>query len=122
MDNDKKLELLKGIGLDDKKAKETLKNEDLTAILLELISEGKAENCGKPRGNLLYQLATTLPADARPHRSALLHLIMSEKVRQVAQLQAAVKFCSGLTPGAPLDVAALERECGAGVVVADEQI
>jgi hypothetical protein len=120
-----------GIGLDKKRAADSVRNEKLTAVLAGVVRAARLEagGCDKAVGNLLYALATEYPPPPAParHRDALAVLVAAQRIATRQQLLAAFKFVEGLpATGAdtdkPLDVPALERACGIGVVVPREAV
>ncbi|PVD25217.1 hypothetical protein C0Q70_15715 [Pomacea canaliculata] len=102
------VELFVSIGLNEQKAKETLKNEQLTAFLKQVIHEAERSGNGavrnKEMGKLIYQLATTMKSQIRSHSSLLARYIAERKITSEVQLSA------------------LEQACGVGVIITPEEI
>jgi len=109
-------------GIDERRAKETLKNPALTNVLTATINQAKEidESTLKPNINLLYQVASTLPANAALHRPVLVEYISRGKIHK-NNLELAIKFVKKLGAD-PLDVNELEKETGVGVVVTKDDI
>ena len=107
------------IGLDEKVA-----NSSIAPILEAVVEEAgvSSSGCDKAVGNLLYTLASTLPKSKSEHRAVVSRLISSRAIRSVPQVNAASKFLTKLPAQHPLDRAALEAACGAGVYTTPEQI
>lgn len=118
------------IGIDEKKASETVKNKKLTASLKNLIEEVgcKEEGCERAAGLLLYLLASICTADAQKHRLFIARKIISRDLKTDAQVQAAVKFCDDLRRHQgggnveTVDEALFDAFCGVNVLVTEEQV
>lgn len=115
------LESFLAIGLDQRTAENALANRKVTANLTAVIAEAGVTGCDKSVGNLLYTVATKYPANALVHRPNLIKYILSEKIKNSAQLDAALSFLSTLGPDS-LDPVKFEEACGVGVVVSFEEI
>ncbi|CAN6340850.1 unnamed protein product [Urochloa humidicola] len=115
------LESFLAIGLDQRTAENALANRKVTANLTAVIAEAGVTGCDKSVGNLLYTVATKYPANALVHRPDLIKYILSEKIKNSAQLDAALSFLSSLGPDS-LDPVKFEEACGVGVVVSFEEI
>eukprot|EP01113_Clastostelium_recurvatum_P013689 TRINITY_DN1730_c0_g1_i2.p1 TRINITY_DN1730_c0_g1~~TRINITY_DN1730_c0_g1_i2.p1 ORF type:complete len:651 (+),score=200.23 TRINITY_DN1730_c0_g1_i2:79-2031(+) len=114
--------LFLSIGLDEKRAKDTTKNKELTEVLKGLIHDaGVQGGCDKGVGNALYTVATSLPADAAAHRPMIAKYIGSGQVHSSLQLKAALQFLTK-KKGDKVDASEFERESGVGIVVSPEQI
>lgn len=108
------------IGIDEKKAGETVKNKKLTSALKVLIEEvGCSEaGCERSAGLLLYLLASICTAEAQKHRAFIARKIVSGDLKTDAQVQAAVKFCNAEI----IDEAGFDAFCGVNVVVSEAQV
>ncbi|WVZ96810.1 hypothetical protein U9M48_042399 [Paspalum notatum var. saurae] len=115
------LESFLAIGLDQRTAENALANRKVTANLTAVIAEAGVTGCDRSVGNLLYDVATKYPANALVHRPDLIKYILSEKIKNSAQLHAALSFLSTLGPD-PLDSVKFEEACGVGVVVSFAEI
>uniref|UniRef100_A0ACB8EGZ0 Uncharacterized protein n=1 Tax=Sphaerodactylus townsendi TaxID=933632 RepID=A0ACB8EGZ0_9SAUR len=116
------LSLFMGIGLSESKARETLRNEALTAVLREAVVQARGilgPALDKTVGTLLYNVASRLK-DPK-HLSFLVGYIANKKIVTDLQLNAALEYVKS-HPIAPVDAANFERECGIGVAVTPEQI
>ncbi|XP_038267450.1 glutamine--tRNA ligase [Dermochelys coriacea] len=116
------LGLFTAIGLSEPKARETLKNEALSALLREAVTQAQGilgPTVDKATGTLLYNVASRLKDQKRLH--FLVGCITSRKILTDLQLSAALEYVRS-HPLDPIDMADFERECGVGVVVTPEQI
>lgn len=116
------------IGLSEQKAKETLKNENLSKLLTEVINEASrhrnVENgneFSKTVGKLLYQCATTIKQQIRQHLSLLIKYIATEKIDSELKLSAAIDYLLA-NPNDNVDIKAFENSCGVNVQITPEQI
>jgi len=108
------------VGLDAKRAKDTLKNAELTQLLKTIIvDEAKVGKCDKAIGNLLYSLATSGAQSQSPLRKHVAQSIAQEKIKSTAQFQAAINY---LKTNTSFDQTAFDSQCGVGVVVTPQQI
>uniref|UniRef100_A0A8C8SYK7 Glutamine--tRNA ligase n=1 Tax=Pelusios castaneus TaxID=367368 RepID=A0A8C8SYK7_9SAUR len=116
------LGLFTAIGLSEHKARETLKNEALSALLREAVTQAQGilgPAVDKATGTLLYNVASRLKD--QKHLRFLVGCISSKKIVTDLQLNAALEYVRS-HPLEPIDTADFERECGVGVVVTPEQI
>lgn len=117
------------IGIDEKKAGETIKNKKLTSALKSLIEEADCAEAGCERasGLLLYLLASICTSDAQTHRTFIARKILNRDLKTDAQVQAAVKYCGDLRRQKggneeSIEEAKFDAFCGVNVVVSEEQI
>nr|CAB3471930.1 unnamed protein product [Digitaria exilis] len=115
------LETLLALGLDQRTAENALVNSKVTANLAAVIAEAGIKECDKSVGNLLYAVATKYPTNALVHRPVLIKYVLSTKIKNPAQLDAALSFLTNTGPDS-LDVEKFEEACGVGVVVSIEEI
>ncbi|CAF4307895.1 unnamed protein product, partial [Adineta steineri] len=125
-DNETRLVLFQSIGLNEQKARETLKNHDLTRVLETTIDEAKKilpnENqITKSIGNLLYALSTKSKQQIYNLHSYLIKYICEEKIKNEQQLIATIDYLL-TNPTEPVDQKALEESAGIGVIVTSEEI
>uniref|UniRef100_R7W940 glutamine--tRNA ligase n=1 Tax=Aegilops tauschii TaxID=37682 RepID=R7W940_AEGTA len=116
-----RLETLLALGLDQRTAENALVNSKVTANLAAVLAEAGITGCDKSVGNLLYAVATKYPNNALVHRPALISYIVSTKIKNPAQLDAALSFLTNTGPES-LDIGKFEEACGVGVVVSIEEI
>jgi len=108
------------LGLDKKRVTDTLKNEKLAQTLLDIVRAAGVESADKSIGNLLYAIATELPADVSvANRDYLARAVGDKRIATKQQITAAFKFLATLK-----DKAVVEKDfndaCGVGVVVSKE--
>ncbi|XP_068643603.1 glutamine--tRNA ligase-like [Aristolochia californica] len=121
-DNREKMDLFLKIGLDERTARNTLANAKVTASLTAVIHEaGVVDGCNKTVGNLLYMVATKFPASALKHRPTMLQYVVSSKIKNPTQLEAALSFL-GTVGSESFNIDDFEEACGVGVNVSAEQI
>uniref|UniRef100_A0A8C5RR94 Glutaminyl-tRNA synthetase n=1 Tax=Laticauda laticaudata TaxID=8630 RepID=A0A8C5RR94_LATLA len=116
------LRLFVSIGLSESKARETLRNEALTALLREAVGQAQGilgPVIDKTVGTLLYNVASRLK-DSK-HLGHLVDYIATKKIITDLQLNAALEYLKS-HPVDPINSADFDRECGIGVVVTPEQI
>ncbi|XP_017124107.1 probable glutamine--tRNA ligase [Drosophila elegans] len=114
------------LGMSEQKAKETLKNANVTKNLqLALAAAGSS---GAPltdgTGMLIYHMATKLKPQTAEQLPLLVRYIVERKLDNTQRVDAALEYVlkSGQSLKANIDLQALEKECGVGVVVTPEQI
>ncbi|CAF3321802.1 unnamed protein product [Rotaria sp. Silwood1] len=125
-ENETRVALFQSIGLNEQKARETLKNQDVTRLLETNINEARKflpqENqITKPIGNLLYALATKSKQQIHHLHKYLIKYICEEKIKNDLQLTAAIQYLL-TNPKEPIDQKALEENAGIGVTVTPEEI
>ncbi|XP_075289085.1 glutamine--tRNA ligase [Opisthocomus hoazin] len=116
------LGLFTGIGLSEAKARETLRNGALSALLRRAVLQARSAlgpALDKATGTLLYNAAARLK-DPK-HLGFLVGYIARRQILTELQLTAALEYVRS-HPLEPLDPAAFERACGVGVCVTPEQI
>lgn len=109
------------IGLSSQKADETIKNPVLSQKLLDVLNLAKAHPDFTPSsdsGKLLYSLASNTKA-TREHIELLTSYIVSGKLPNVPQLEAAAEF---LKANQEFDQKAFEVYAGIGVEVTQKQL
>ncbi|XP_057339133.1 probable glutamine--tRNA ligase isoform X2 [Microplitis mediator] len=117
------LELLKNtIGLSEQKAKETLKNAQVTKNLMTCIAEAeKHGKIDKDSGILLYHLASKIKAQIIDKLAFVSEYIVKKKLDTTQRVDAALSYLmSNISDN--VDVGEFEDACGVGVVVTPEQV
>ncbi|EGT41976.1 hypothetical protein CAEBREN_05000 [Caenorhabditis brenneri] len=110
------------LGLSESKAAKVLKNAKLTETIGTIIASAKqAGEINKPRGNLLYQLATKLKPQVAPSAPLVVKYIMNDGIKTKPQLSAAIKYIRR-NIGKGIEESAFEKSCGVGVVVTIDDI
>ncbi|XP_072136303.1 glutamine--tRNA ligase [Mobula birostris] len=116
------LAVFRRIGLSEQKARETLRNEALSAALAQAVQQAEAIlGCApdKVMGTLLYNAAARLKD--QEHLAFLIKYIANKGLNSDLQLSAALEYIKKHQLDS-IDSADFERECGIGVVVSPEQI
>ncbi|CAH8271652.1 unnamed protein product [Arabidopsis lyrata] len=93
-EDEKSLELFLCIGLDERTARDIVKNNrNLTSDLTALIHQARVtDGCDRTTGILLYWVVTKYGGKALVHRPTLLEYIVSSKIKTSSQLDAAYSF------------------------------
>jgi len=116
------LELFISIGLSETKAKETIKNKNLTVNLRRVINEFLKTN--KPLDNygiLLYHLASKLKNQDSTHISLIVKYISDNKLDTTQRIDCSLEFLrSSISEN--IDIAEFEKSCGVGIIVTIEEI
>lgn len=116
------LELFVSIGLSETKAKETLKNKNLTASLKSVINEFSKTN--QPIANygiLLYHLASKLKNQDSKHVSLIVRYISENKLDTTQRIDCSLEFLrSSISEN--IDLQELEKSCGVGIIVTLQEI
>lgn len=116
------LELFVSLGLSEAKAKETLKNKNLTTNLKCVINEFSKTN--QPLTNygiLLYHLASKLKNQDFKHISLIVKYIFENKLDTTQRIDCSLEFLrSSISEN--FDVSGFEKSCGIGIVVTQEEI
>uniref|UniRef100_A0A1B0CGP3 Probable glutamine--tRNA ligase n=1 Tax=Lutzomyia longipalpis TaxID=7200 RepID=A0A1B0CGP3_LUTLO len=119
-------ELLKqfvGLGMTEQKAKETLKNANVTKNLTEALKSVDPGSLPDGAGMLLYHMASKVKPQIVTHIPFLADYIKSQKLDTIPRVDAALEFL--LTHGAKgsaVNVKDFDKACGVGVVVTPEEI
>uniref|UniRef100_A0A2K6SGU9 glutamine--tRNA ligase n=1 Tax=Saimiri boliviensis boliviensis TaxID=39432 RepID=A0A2K6SGU9_SAIBB len=116
------LSLFTGLGLREQKARETLKNQTLSAQLREAATQAQqtlGSTIDKATGTLLHGLASRLRDTQR--LSFLVSYIASKKIHTEPQLSAALEYVRSHHLD-PIDTTDFEQECGVDVTLTPEQI
>ncbi|XP_017017502.1 probable glutamine--tRNA ligase [Drosophila kikkawai] len=113
------------LGMSEQKAKETLKNANVTKNLqLALAQTGSAASLADGTGMLLYHMATKLKPQTAEQLPLLVRYIVERKLDNTQRVDAALEYVlkCGQKLQASINVQELEKECGVGVVVTPEEI
>merc|ERR1712226_94578 len=108
---------LKKLGLNDKRIKETLKNESLTTKLSQA-AKNLPENPDKNICTLTYNLVTKAKQDN--HIDLILPLILNQNILMESQLESGLKFLHK-TLDSEINQKSLNNACGVGQI-ADENV
>ena len=86
------IELLKSIGLSEAKAKETMKNANLTKNLVVVVNHASKVGDVSVRGNLLYNLASKIKPQIVAHLPMLSEYVVTGKLDTEVRVQAALEY------------------------------
>lgn len=116
------VKLFQSIGLSEQKAKETLKNKQVSNNLKLVITEAsKYGNLTAEIGTLLYHLASKIKNQILDKISFIVKYISEKKLDTTQRVDAGLNYFLA-HPKDTVDVANFEKECGIGVVVSPEEI
>ncbi|KAH8335711.1 hypothetical protein KR074_011263 [Drosophila pseudoananassae] len=113
------------LGMSEQKAKETLKNANVTKNLQLALAEVSAGAVlGDGTGMLIYHLASKLKPQTAEHLPLLVRYIVERKLDNTQRVDAALEYVlkCGQKLKASIDLQELDKECGVGVVVTSEEI
>ncbi|XP_016980573.1 probable glutamine--tRNA ligase [Drosophila rhopaloa] len=112
------------LGMSEQKAKETLKNANVTKNLQLALAAAGSAPLSDGVGMLIYHMATKLKPQTAEQLPLLVRYIVDRKLDNTQRVDAALEYVlkCGQTLKANIDAQELEKECGVGVVVTPEQI
>lgn len=112
------------LGMSEQKAKETVKNANVTKHLEAALNECKGATLADGVGMLLYHLATKIkPQTVQNGLPIFVKLIVDKKLDTTVRIDVALEFVlSRAQSKEAINIAELETACGVGVVVTPEQI
>lgn len=121
-----KVNLLKLICLNDQKIKETIKNEQLSSFLAEIITYAQSvakntEPFDKVVSVLIYSLGTKIKSQLKSRINLLVDNIVNKNLASDLQLTAAFDYLLS-NPSDSVNIKEFNEFCGVGVVVTPEQI
>ncbi|XP_028159914.1 probable glutamine--tRNA ligase [Ostrinia furnacalis] len=122
MSPEETIERFKLLGLSEQKAKETLKNVNVTKFLLSAITEIDIQSLPAGAGMLIYHLATKIKPQISSKLSFVCKYISSSKLDSTLRVDAALEYLLSIVNEANVNVEAFEKACGVGVVVTPEQV
>lgn len=111
------------LGMSEQKAKETLKNTNVTRNLQNALKECDITTLGDGVGMLIYHMASKIKPQIIGELPLLSKYIISKKLDSILRIDAALEYL--LKVGHKKDginIEEFERECGVGVVVTPEEI
>ncbi|KAI4471534.1 glutamine-trna ligase [Holotrichia oblita] len=108
------------LGLSEEKAKETLKNTNVTKILYFLISQAHNIILPEGAGTLIYHLATKTKPQIKEHLPFIVKYIATGKLNTTLRVEKAIEFL--LTHVNNVNVDEFEKFCGVGINVTPEEI
>ncbi|XP_072757333.1 probable glutamine--tRNA ligase [Anoplolepis gracilipes] len=121
-ENENDIKLFQTIGLSEQKAKETLKNANVTKNLKLAIDEAaKHGPISQDIGVLLYHLASKIKNQVVDKIPFVTNYILEKKLDTVQRIDAALSYLLANVNNA-LNIAEFEESCGVGVIISPEQI
>ena len=122
MEAETDVKLFQSIGLSEQKAKETLKNKQVSNNLKLAITEANKHGTITPEiGILLYHLASKVKHQIVDKLPFVAKYITEKKLDTTQRVDAALSFLLSHVKET-IDVSNFEKECGIGVVVSPEEI
>lgn len=118
-ENSTLVELFSELGLNEKKAQETIKNKKLSEqLVLAIESSGCSLSERREKGTLLYNLASTCNNKAcESYLPYISQQIGSGNIISDVQLQEAIKYISKITAYKPFSESDFKEACGIGISV-----
>jgi glutaminyl-tRNA synthetase len=112
------------LGLSEQKAKETLKNVNVTKNLTSALSQIKnLDQINTATGMLIYHAATKIKPQICDHLHLVVKLIVDKKLDTTVRVETALEYLlTHNTSQVAINVKDLEQACGVGIVVTPEQI
>lgn len=121
--NDDLIKQFISLGMTEQKAKETLKNSNVTNNLKLILKEFAGQSLQDGVGMLLYHLATKIKPQIIHHLKLLVNYIISKKLDTSVRIDVALEFLLSHGPQKPnVDTNELDKICGVGIVVSPEEI
>ncbi|XP_054016254.1 probable glutamine--tRNA ligase isoform X1 [Hylaeus anthracinus] len=116
------IKLFQSIGLSEQKAKETLKNKQVSNNLKLVISEANKYGIITPDvGILLYHLASKIKNQIADKLPFIAKYIAEKKLDTTQRIDAGLSFLLNHVKET-IDLSNFEKECGVGIVVSPEEI
>ncbi|XP_026326443.1 probable glutamine--tRNA ligase isoform X2 [Hyposmocoma kahamanoa] len=122
MSPEETIERLKHLGLSEQKAKETLKNANVTKYLLIAINEVDIASLPAGAGMLIYHLATKIKPQIADKLGFICDYIKNGKLDSTLRVDAALEYLLNNVNETKVDISRFEKACGVGVVVTPEQV
>lgn len=105
------------------RAKETLKNANVTKNLIAALNECKGTPLTEGVGTLLYHMASKIKAQIVHHLPLLVKYIVSQKLDTTIRVDAALAYLlKNGVQGHEINTVEFEKHCGVGIVVTPEEI
>ncbi|KAG5318412.1 SYQ ligase, partial [Pseudoatta argentina] len=121
-ENEEDIKLFQTIGLSEQKAKETLKNVNITKNLKLAINEAAKHGVlTQDTGILLYHLASKTKNQIIDKIPFITNYIVEKKLDSVQRIDAALAHLLA-NVGNAINIAKFEESCGIGVIILPEQI
>ena len=122
MDQESTIQKLVQLGLSEQKAKETIKNANVTKNLISAIDLCSSATLPEGAGLLIYHMCTKIKPQITHQLKFLVNYIVEKKLDTSIRVDAALEYL--LTHGTHKDfnVGEFEKACGVGIVVTPEEI
>uniref|UniRef100_A0A1B0CZE9 glutamine--tRNA ligase n=1 Tax=Phlebotomus papatasi TaxID=29031 RepID=A0A1B0CZE9_PHLPP len=123
MTSEELLQKFISLGMTEQKAKETLKNANVTKNLTEVLQGVDPGSLPEGSGMLLYHMASKIKPQICGHLGLLGKYIKEQKLDTIPRVDAALEFL--LTHGvkdSSVNLQDFEKACGVGIVVTPEEI
>ncbi|XP_076392899.1 glutaminyl-tRNA synthetase [Megachile rotundata] len=116
------VKLFESIGLSEQKAKETLKNKQVSSNLKLAVTEAKIHGTISPEvGILLYHLASKIKNQISDKLPFLTKYIVEKKLDTIQRVDAGLNYLlSHIKEN--VDISNFEKQCGIGITVSPEEI
>ncbi|CAK1551825.1 unnamed protein product [Leptosia nina] len=122
MSPEETIEGFKKIGLSEQKAKETLKNANVTKFLLQILSEVDVQKLQPGVGLLLYHLATKIKPQSVGKLPFICKYIADGRLDSTLRIDAALEYVLSHLNEENVSIKEFEEACGVGIVVTPEQV
>ena len=122
MTADNLIELFQSIGLSEAKAKDTVKNANLSKNLEEAIACTVNGQVPQAQGMLLYHIASKIRPQIKHHIGFLSRYVTEGKLDSELRVNAALEFLMQNASSKGIDTEQLDQACGVGVIVTPEEI
>ncbi|VVC89147.1 unnamed protein product, partial [Leptidea sinapis] len=110
------------LGLSQQKARETLKNANVTMFLMQALSEVEVGKLPPGGGMLLYHLATKIKAQTVGKMNVICKYIANGKIDSTLRVDAALEYLLEHVNEEQINYPEFEQFCGVGVIVTPEQV
>ncbi|KAM7453668.1 hypothetical protein BLSTO_05583, partial [Blastocystis sp. subtype 1] len=113
----------RSIGLDAKMVSALLKSGKKATLVADAIREaGVTGGCDRTKGNLIYNVATTLPESSKQYRPLVLRWIVDGEIKSNYQVSEAISYLKKLPSNDSFNESSFKAACGVGVIVSDKEI
>lgn len=112
------------LGMSEQKAKETVKNVNVSKNLQLALEHCKCSKLPEGVGMLVYHMATKIKPQSAEHLPLLVDYVVDKKLDSTMRVDAALEYLLKQVQkkGQVINLAELDSECGVGVVVTPEEI
>ncbi|XP_004537348.1 probable glutamine--tRNA ligase [Ceratitis capitata] len=124
MENQELLSQFQALGMSEQKAKETIKNANVTKNLQLALSEVKNTALGEGVGMLLYHMASKIKPQIIHELPLVTQYIVEKKLDNTLRVDAALEYLlkNIQKKGAVVNTKEFNESCGVGVIVTPEEI